>query len=50
MSAAEAQKRWELENNIQIVEPDQIYRYDPAAQEAEVARKPWLQECVYRNC
>eukprot|EP01102_Stenamoeba_stenopodia_P006429 TRINITY_DN175_c0_g3_i2.p1 TRINITY_DN175_c0_g3~~TRINITY_DN175_c0_g3_i2.p1 ORF type:complete len:344 (+),score=71.16 TRINITY_DN175_c0_g3_i2:308-1339(+) len=46
-AAADALKRFEFENNIQTVEPDQIYHYDANKQQAEVAQKRWTNEPNY---
>lgn len=46
MEASTAQKNWELENNIQTVDPanDKIYFYDAAQDKEVVAQKPWKNE------
>lgn len=46
MEASTAQKNWELENNIQTVDPanDKIYFYDAAQDKEIVAQKPWKSE------
>lgn len=42
--AGAALKRFELENNIQTVEADQIYKYDAAKHQAVLQAKPWAKE------
>lgn len=42
--AQDAQKRWELENNVQTVDPDLIYKYDEEKHEATVRDKPWAKD------
>ncbi len=44
MSTQDAQKRWELENNVQAVDPDLIYKYEEEKHEATVREKPWAKE------
>jgi len=44
MSSQDAQKRWELENNVQAVDPDLIYKYEEEKHEATVREKPWAKE------
>jgi hypothetical protein len=46
MASSDAQKRWELENNVQTVDPDLIYKYDEEKHEATVRDKPWSKEYV----
>ncbi|KAI9033875.1 JAB1/Mov34/MPN/PAD-1 ubiquitin protease-domain-containing protein [Phycomyces nitens] len=43
MDAENARKNWELENNIQTVDPtkDQIYYYDAKLDKENVAQQPW---------
>ena len=36
-----AQKRWELENNIEYIDADQLYKYDAAGQNAINQQRPW---------
>lgn len=49
MEASTAQKNWELENNIQTVDPanDKIYFYDAAQDKEVVAQKPWKNDPHY---
>jgi hypothetical protein len=44
--AAEGQKRFELENNVQNVEADTIYKYDRENQVKLRDQKPWTKESV----
>lgn len=46
MDAGTAQKNWQVENNIAIVDPtqDQIYFYDAPQDKENVAQKPWKNE------
>jgi COP9 signalosome complex subunit 5 len=44
MASSDAQKRWELENNVQTVDPDLIYKYDEEKHEATVRDKPWSKD------
>jgi len=45
--AAAAQKKWESDNNVQVVQPDEIYKYDETKYEEFLRSKPWSKECVY---
>lgn len=36
--------RWELENNVQNVSTDALYKYDAAEQQAIQAQKPWTKD------
>jgi len=45
--AAAALKRFELENNIQAVDSDQIYKYDAAKHQAILQSKPWTKDPHY---
>lgn len=45
--AAEALKRFEMENNIQTLDPDQIYKYDEAKHQQEVSKQPWQKDPQY---
>eukprot|EP00744_Colponema_vietnamica_P008405 GILI01011991.1.p1 GENE.GILI01011991.1~~GILI01011991.1.p1 ORF type:complete len:340 (-),score=98.97 GILI01011991.1:85-1104(-) len=42
-----ARKTFEMENKIQEVDPDQIYRFDEAAQEAILDAGPWKRDPHY---
>ena len=46
MSVAAAQKTWELQNGVSIVDPtkDFIYGYDAEEQKAILAAQPWKKE------
>lgn len=44
MASQDAQKRWELENNVQAVDPDLVYKYDEEKHEATVRDKPWVKD------
>lgn len=46
MDSGAALKRFELANNIQTVDPDQIYKYDAANHQAFLQAKPWAKEYV----
>ncbi|KAI8855082.1 JAB1/Mov34/MPN/PAD-1 ubiquitin protease-domain-containing protein [Chytridium lagenaria] len=50
VDATNARKRFELENNIKEVHPDneadRIYFYDNAEQQKYLSAKPWSKECV----
>lgn len=45
-SSGVAQKRWELENAVQVVQgdADSLYKYDNAAQQAVQQQKPWTKD------
>ena len=50
MDARVARQTWELENRIEPVtqrDADAIYRYDEAAQAANIAAKPWTKDPHY---
>ena len=50
MDARVARQTWELENRIEPVtqrDADAIYRYDEAAQSANLAAKPWTKDPHY---
>ncbi|KAI5476742.1 COP9 signalosome complex subunit 5 [Pseudohyphozyma bogoriensis] len=46
-AAKVGQATFELNNNIQQVEPDDVYRFDKAQQQAQLAAKPWKQDPHY---
>lgn len=41
---ADAQRRFEMENNVQNVDADSIYNFDPDAQKKLREQKPWTKE------
>jgi hypothetical protein len=41
---ADAQRRFEMENNVQTVDADSIYNFDPEAQKKLREQKPWTKE------
>lgn len=43
-SASIARQTWELENNVEEVEADKIFRYDEAQQSQVQAQKPWTKD------
>lgn len=43
-SAQTAQKRWELENEVQPGDVDRLYHYDAAEQQALQQQKPWQKD------
>jgi COP9 signalosome complex subunit 5 len=46
--SSSAQKRWELENDVQNVEGcDAYYKYDAAEQQALQQQKPWTKDPHY---
>lgn len=46
--AENAQKRWELENEVQPAsEVDALFRYDPQEQAAIQAQRPWTRDPHY---
>jgi len=45
--ASDQQKRWELENNVQASDPDQIYKYDAAKYQAFLQTRPWTKDPHY---
>ena len=47
MDAADARKRWELENEVGPSEVEQYYRYDNAEQQAMQQQKPWSKDPHY---
>jgi len=42
-----ARKAWELENNIQLLEMDEIFKVDEAAHAEMLEKKPWLSDPKY---
>lgn len=42
-------KSWELDNDVKLVDPkrDSLYNYDPEAQKAIAAARPWAQDVNY---
>jgi len=46
-AASDALKRFELENNIQTVDSDQIYKYDAAKHQSFLQSKPWAKDPHY---
>eukprot|EP00879_Flechtneria_rotunda_P030406 GHRR01033035.1.p1 GENE.GHRR01033035.1~~GHRR01033035.1.p1 ORF type:complete len:141 (+),score=35.16 GHRR01033035.1:244-666(+) len=44
---ANARLRWELENNVQNVSTDVLYKYDQAEQQAIQSQKPWTKDPHY---
>ncbi|KAM4062147.1 JAB1/Mov34/MPN/PAD-1 ubiquitin protease [Hirsutella rhossiliensis] len=44
-----AMKSWELDNNVRLIDPkrDALYNYDPAAQKAAAAARPWAKDPNY---
>lgn len=47
MSGADAQKRWELENDVQPSDSDAIFAYDNKAQQNVQSQKPWTKDPHY---
>ena len=47
MSAQDAQKRWELENNVQQADANAIFKYDLAEQQAIQKERPWTKDPHY---
>jgi len=47
MDSGPALKRFEMENNIQMVDPDKIYKYDAASHQAFLQAKPWTKDPHY---
>lgn len=39
-----AQKTWELENAVETVDPDAVFRYDESQQSAILQQKPWTKD------
>ena len=50
--AAQALKRWELENNIQPLDPetDAVFKYDSGAVQQQLQAKPWSREYAFLLC
>lgn len=46
---ATARKRWELENNIQHVELDEIFKFDEKAVSTLLDAHPWRDEFVHNS-
>lgn len=46
---ATARKRWELENNIQQVELDEIFKFDEKAVSTLLDAHPWRDEFVHNS-
>eukprot|EP00741_Cyanophora_paradoxa_P022163 tig00021435_g21395.t1 len=46
-SSRDAQKRFELENSIDTVDPDAIFKYNADEQKAIIAGKPWTKDPHY---
>jgi COP9 signalosome complex subunit 5 len=46
-AATAAQKKWESENNVQVVQPDEIYKYDETKYEEFLRSKPWSKDPHY---
>jgi COP9 signalosome complex subunit 5 len=44
---ANARMRWELENSVQNVSTDALYKYDEAEQKAIQSQKPWTKDPHY---
>ena len=44
MSAADALRRFEIENQVKTVDPDKIFELDEAAIDAQFRLKPWKKE------
>lgn len=42
--AADALKTFELENNIQTIDHDQLFKYDPQQYQQFLQSKPWSKE------
>ncbi|KND89052.1 COP9 signalosome complex subunit 5, partial [Tolypocladium ophioglossoides CBS 100239] len=44
-----AKKSWELDNNIQLIDPkrDGLYNYDPEGQKATADARPWARDANY---
>eukprot|EP01104_Vermistella_antarctica_P009309 TRINITY_DN237_c0_g2_i1.p1 TRINITY_DN237_c0_g2~~TRINITY_DN237_c0_g2_i1.p1 ORF type:complete len:345 (+),score=84.70 TRINITY_DN237_c0_g2_i1:179-1213(+) len=47
MDVTTARKTFEIENNIQTVDPDEIFRYDEEKHNAQCDAKPWLKDPKY---
>ena len=43
---ATARKLWELENNIQVMEMDEIFKVDEEKHMEMLEKRPWLSEFV----
>lgn len=51
MDAANAQKTWEMVNNVEIITGvDEIYKYDKKQQQDILTAKPWEKEYVTSFC
>jgi len=47
MDSASALKRFQVENNVQTVDPDQIYKYDAASHQSYLQTRPWTKDPHY---
>eukprot|EP00897_Mesotaenium_endlicherianum_P007142 jgi/Mesen1/6456/ME000033S05736 len=43
-SSGIAKQTWELENKVETVDPDALFKYDEAAQVATLQQKPWTKD------
>lgn len=46
-SDSTARMRWELENSVQNVSTDALYKYDEAEQKSIQAQRPWTKDPHY---
>jgi len=48
-ASSDSLKKWESENDVQVMQPDEIYKYDAASYEEFLRSKPWTKEyaCLY---
>jgi hypothetical protein len=40
----DAKKKWELENRIESIDGDKLYKYDQAKYNSYLSTKPWTKE------